>query len=96
MKILIIGALPRSLINFRGPLMQAMIASGHSVAACANGHDHITEQKLEKMGITYFPVHLARAEMNPINDIITIFDIIRIISQFKPDILLSYTIKPVI
>ena len=35
MKILIIGGIPRSLINFRGPLLRALVAAGHEVVAAA-------------------------------------------------------------
>lgn len=96
MRILVIGGLAQSQVNFRGPLLQAMVSAGHFVAACANGRDLVTEQKLQQMGIAYYPIRLVRAGMNPINDIKTLVDMIRVISRLKPDILLSYTIKPVI
>lgn len=35
MHILIIGGISRSLVNFRGPLIKAMLAAGHEEAACA-------------------------------------------------------------
>lgn len=96
MRILIIGSLVKSLVNFRGPLLQAMASAGHSVIACANGHDFATEEKLKKMRIAYYPIHLSRAGMNPIKDLKTFIDMIRVISLVQPDIVLSYTIKPVI
>lgn len=95
MKILLISSVPRSLVNFRGSLLKSMVSAGHSVAACANSHDYMSDQELKKMGVTYHPIHLARTGMNPITDMRTLIDIIRMISQIKPDIILSYTIKPV-
>lgn len=96
MRILIIGGIARSLLIFRGPLLSAMVAAGHSVIASANGNDYIVEDELKKMNVSYFPIFLDRAGMNPINEIKSLINIIRIISQIKPDIVLSYTIKPVI
>ena len=96
MRILVIGALVKSLVNFRGPLLQTMVSAGHSVIACANGHNFVTEEKLKKMRIAYYPIHLSRAGINPIKDLKTFIDIIRVISLVQPDIVLSYTIKPVI
>ena len=34
MHILIIGGISRSLINFRGPLIRAMLAAGHKLTSC--------------------------------------------------------------
>jgi len=96
MRILVIGGLIKSLINFRGPLLQTMASAGHSVIACANGHNFAIEEKLKKMRIAYYPIHLSRAGINPIKDLKTFIDMIRLISSVQPDIVLSYTIKPVI
>ena len=93
---LIIGALPCSLINFRGPLIKSMLAKGVNVYASANGRDPDTEVKLRDMGVEYYPIRIARTGMNPLNDIVTIFDLIRLVRRVKPDIVLSYTIKPII
>ena len=95
-RILIIGGLPQSLINFRGSLLREMIVTGNSVFACAGGHDPITEEKLRQLGVDYFPVKLSRAGMNPLEDVRTLVDLVRLIRLIKPDIVLSYTIKPVI
>jgi len=96
MRILIMGGIAKSLINFRGPLINKIIACGHSVATTANGHDHIVERKLKRMGGEYYPIRLSRAGINPIVDLVTFINLMRLISRIHPDILLTYTIKPVI
>jgi len=37
MQILILGNDPTSLVNFRGPLVEAMLAAGHRVTAAPRG-----------------------------------------------------------
>lgn len=96
MKILIIGGVIKSLLNFRGPLINKIIACGHLVATSANGHDPVIERKLQRMGVEYYPIHLSRAGINPIVDLMTFIDLIRLILRIRPDIVLTYTIKPVI
>ena len=95
-RVLVVGALPSSLVNFRGPLLMALRARGHEVWAAANGPDPDTEAKLGKMGVGYHPVRIARAGMNPVADMITFWDLVRLIRRVKPGVVLSYTIKPVI
>jgi len=96
MKILIIGGVIKSLLNFRGPLINKIIACGHLVATSANGHDPVIERKLQRMGVEYFPIRLSRAGINPIVDLVTFINLIRLIPRIHPDIVLTYTIKPVI
>ncbi|MDD4873771.1 MAG: glycosyltransferase family 4 protein [Dehalococcoidales bacterium] len=93
---LFIGVIPSSLVNFRGTLIETMLAKGVKVCAAANGRDSNTEAKLLAMGVQYFPLHIARTGINPLADIVTIFDLICLMRRVKPDIVMSHTIKPVI
>jgi len=95
-RILIIGALPSSLVAFRGSLIEALITKGFKVYASANGRNATIETKLLAMGVEYSSVRIARTGLNPIADFITLFDLIRLMQRVKPDVILSYTIKPVI
>ncbi|MBN2021475.1 MAG: glycosyltransferase family 4 protein [Pirellulales bacterium] len=93
---LIVGALAPSLVNFRGPLIQALRARGLTVYAAANGRDAGVEAQLASWGVQYFPIHVARAGMNPLADALTLFDLFRIMRRVRPDMVLAYTIKPVV
>ena len=93
---LIVGGLPGSLVNFRGPLLKALRARGHEVWAAANGPDPDTQAKLKEMGVEYHPVRIARAGMSPWADVMTFLGLVRLIRRVKPGLVLSYTIKPVI
>ncbi len=93
---LLIGAFPISLATFRGPLIKAMLDKGVKVYTAANGRDPATEAKLKALGVTYDPIRIARAGMNPLADIVTLFDLVRLMQRIKPDMVLNYTIKPII
>ena len=76
--------------------MRAMIEAGHQVTALAPGPDADVEAKLAAMGIEYQSVRLSRTGMNPLRDLASIRALSRTFKDLKPDLILSYTIKPVI
>lgn len=96
MKILVLAGLDSSLLNFRGPLLRAFMGAGHDVVAAAPAQTAGVPEKLGKMGVRYVPVSMARAGLNPLADLAGLFRLRRLIEHQRPDILLSYTIKPVI
>jgi glycosyltransferase involved in cell wall biosynthesis len=96
MVILIIGGLPRSLVHFRGTLLKALVGRGLKVFAAADGWDEEVAAELREWGVLYCPIRMARAGINPLTDMKTLWDVIRLVRQVKPDAILSYTIKPVI
>lgn len=96
MHILILGGISRSLINFRGPLIQAMVVAGHNITACAGEPEDEVATVLESWGVQFIPVPLARAGMNPLHDLLLCFKLAKLFRKIGPDAILSYTIKPVI
>ncbi len=95
-KILILGALPRSLVNFRGPLIKALQQKDLIVHTAANGRNERTETTLTSWDVTYSPVKISRSGMNPFADMQTVWSLIKLIKRIKPDVVLNYTIKPVV
>ena len=96
MKILVIGGLDISLLNFRGALLQAMRNSGHEVSAAAPSGTSDVPEKLRAMGVHFVPVPLARTGLNPWADALSLLRLKSLIRRKQPDLVLSYTIKPVI
>jgi len=96
MRILVIGALPQSLEIFRGPLLRAMVVRGHQVWACAHGEDQHISDFCASIGISYQPITIQRAGLNPWRDFQTVRQFCALIKTIKPDIVFAYTIKPVI
>lgn len=86
----------RSLVNFRGALIQAMLDRGHRVLTIAPEQTPGVRRQLESWGARFMPVRLARAGTNPFADWVSYSDYRKIFLAERPDVLLAYTIKPVI
>lgn len=65
---------------------------GHQILAIAPKDPY--SEKLEEAGCEYEEVPMQGSGMNPFQDIRTLFQLYRVLSRHKPDIILSYTIKP--
>jgi glycosyltransferase involved in cell wall biosynthesis len=96
MRIILIGNLPESLVNFRGPLIEQMVRLGHEVVACSPPAAQEVQVKLQALGAAYRPVPLSRAGMNPFHDLKSLFALFRLFRQERPDLVLTYTIKPIV
>lgn len=96
MKILVVGGTARSLINFRGSLLKAMVGAGHEVLAASGGASDQIVTDLRVLGVRYFPLPLERAGLNPWTDFQTFRALRGLIQQEKPQRILAYTVKPVI
>ncbi|MWJ28496.1 glycosyltransferase [Halomonas sp. ZH2S] len=95
---LLIASFPDSLIKFRGPLLQALLAKGldvHVAAPDLAGVQDIREE-LEALGITLHEIGLKRTGTNPVADMGTMAELWRLMRRIRPDYVLGYTIKPVI
>jgi glycosyltransferase involved in cell wall biosynthesis len=94
--ILIIGAAPKSLVNFRGDLIRTLISSGRHVTAMAAPAAPAVRAQIESMGAVFRPFPVERSGLNPLKDLRSFFSLCTTFRQTKPDIILAYTIKPVI
>ncbi|MFW5886971.1 MAG: glycosyltransferase family 4 protein [Bacteroidota bacterium] len=97
MKILVISNHPRSLYRFRGKLINTMTESGHEVYALTPkgvSNEHIS--KIRETGAEVNEYFLNRTGLSPIQDLKTLISLILKMRKLRPDIVLSYTIKPVI
>ena len=91
----VLGSFAESLINFRGPLLQAMVDGGHRVVACAPAAPAAVVDALAAMGVAYRDVPLKRAGMRLDHDLRALCSLVRLFRELRPDIVLTYTIKPV-
>jgi len=95
-KIIVIGSFAESLINFRGPLLKKMAENGHEVMACAPDALPDIQEKLKTLDVAYRNIPIDRTGLNPVRDIYTIYRLISLFRKVRPDMVLGYTIKPVI
>ena len=95
-RIVVLGSHVSSLVNFRGRMIERMVAEGHDVIGCAPGRSERVEQGLERLGARYFPVKLSRTGLSLAADLASLIDLIRVFRRLKPAAVFSYTIKPVV
>lgn len=95
-KILIIGAEPQSIVNFRGRLIQDLAEAGYEVVALANGGSPEQVSQITALGCHYISYAASRTSINPIRDLWTLILLLKHIIVENPTHVLAYTIKPVI
>ncbi|WP_020676309.1 glycosyltransferase family 4 protein [Geopsychrobacter electrodiphilus] len=95
-KIIVIGALPESLINFRGELLKSFVANGHDVTAMAGNASVVVIEQLAEMGVGFRAFPVQRNGLNPVTDIRTYLALRKVFRESRPDMVMCYTIKPVV
>jgi glycosyltransferase involved in cell wall biosynthesis len=95
-KIVVLGSMAESLVNFRGEMIRTMIARNHTVYACAPDASRKTRAELLSIGAVYVNIPLVRTGMNPLHDLRFIVFLFSFFKKVKPDLLFSYTLKPVL
>ncbi|TYB33251.1 MAG: glycosyltransferase family 4 protein [Flexistipes sinusarabici] len=94
-KILIINNSITSLINFRKELIQQLIESYYDVYFTVPEvlqNDQV--QELISVGANYIQSYIQRRNINPYFELKALFEYKRIIKEIRPDLILSFTIKP--
>jgi len=94
-KILVLGSHARSLVDFRGRLLQSLVERGHRVVACAPDAPAPIVDALAALGAVYRDVSFERAGMRPDQDLRALGAFLALFREIRPDIILGYTIKPV-
>ena len=95
-KILLIGTSPTSLINFRKELIKSLIVNGHQVIVMASKSTSTEVEEIKNLGVEYIDYSVERNSLNPLADLKTLLNFIKVFTSENPDIVLAYTIKPVV
>ena len=97
-KFILVASHPDSLLNFRGPLIRALLSKDLEVHVAAPDldADSLIRSSLESYGVNVHKIHMKRTGMNPISDLRTIFQLWILMKKIKPNYFLGYTHKPVI
>lgn len=96
MKIAIIGTTSADMIGFRGDIIKVLAKKGHEVYAFAVDYDVNKREKIESLGAKTIDYQLSRAGLNPLSDIYNTYKLSRTLKKLKPDLVFSYSVKPVI
>jgi glycosyltransferase involved in cell wall biosynthesis len=92
MKILVLANFGMGLYNFRKELLEELINQHNEVYISLPSDEYVP--KLESLGCKFVETHLERRGTNPMKDLKLFLDYINIIKRIKPDVVLTYTIKP--
>ncbi|MBR5240246.1 MAG: glycosyltransferase family 4 protein [Clostridia bacterium] len=91
-KILIFANLDMGLYNFRKELLETFLKKGYEVYISLPMGPRVKD--MEAMGCKFIETPVDRRGMNPIADLKLFFKYRKILKQVKPDVVLTYTIKP--
>ena len=83
---------PAWVYNLRGEVLQALLLEGYRVVII-DGYAKKAED-LKKMGCEFIDVPMNRHGMNPISEFKLVMTYKRVLKKLKPDVVLTYTIKP--
>lgn len=92
MIVLVVANFDVGLYKFRKELLQEILNSGHEVYISLPNGDLV--QPLVDMGCQFIETELDRRGMNPVTDLKLIGKYRKILNQVKPDLVITYTIKP--
>lgn len=96
MRVTLIAGHAPSLVNFRGPLIEALLARGHIVSAIGPVADSDTLDWLSTRGVNYHAVPLSRSSLNPAKDLGTLLAVHSALLKTQAQAVVAYTIKAVI
>ena len=91
MKILVVGNEPGGMYRFRIDLIRELLKNNNVVVLVPDG-EFVEEMKNE--GCEFYDTPVDRRGINPLNDLKLLFLYRRIIKNEKPDLVITYTIKP--
>ena len=95
MKILVISPKNKTVFNFRGDLIKSMIAGGHDVYV--TGPNKEFESDILALGVKeLIEVPLVKDNTSIKGDLSYMKNLKKVMKQLKPDLVFSYTIKPVV
>lgn len=91
-KIMIVCNYLVGLMSFRKELLEKLLEKEYEIIVLAPNDD--LSKKIIEMGCTFIPIEMESRGTNPIKDLKLINNYKKIIKSQKPDIVLTYTIKP--
>ena len=94
--IVIIGSYADSLVNFRGDLIVDLVSRGYRVTAMAPDATVDQKRRVEELGADFVSYSVARNSLSIFDDLSTYWQLRRLLCRLKPNLVLCYTIKPVI
>lgn len=95
LKVILVANTSFTITNFREELIAELANRGHRVIVICPTESG-ANRALSKMNAQVIPINLSRKGLNPIRDIKYLLNLYKIFKKERPDVVLNYTIKPVI
>ena len=95
-KIIIVGTTASNLYGFRKDFILSCLAQNYHVYAFVSEYTSEWLEKIKSLGVTLVTYKLSRGGLNPLADLGSTFQLIKKIKEIQPDIVFSYSTKPVI
>jgi hypothetical protein len=92
-KLVIVSHFAPSVINFRGPLIQTLCSSGVNVHVLAPDWNKQIEAAAHALGASSAGCFLSRTGLNPLADLFTLMELMRLFKAHKPDVVFTYAAK---
>ena len=96
MRIALIGNQAFSLLNFRGALIEDLVAAGAEVFAFAPDYDAAARERVRALGAEPVDFSITRAFGNPMREVADIVRLARTLRRLGIDVTLCYILKPAI
>ncbi|WP_341659352.1 glycosyltransferase family 4 protein [Vibrio sp.] len=93
--VIVLGALPASLYNFRGELVRT-ISKDNKVVCMASFAEKSERAIIESLGASFIDYPIKRNSLSVGSDLHTLYSLIKAFRLNSPKLVLAYTIKPVI
>ena len=95
-RVVLISPYAESIVAFRGSLIRELVQRDVQVFMLAPDYTPEIRQAVTALGATTVDYFLNRTAMNPFADLKTLLALWRIFRQLRPEVVVPYTIKPVI
>ncbi len=94
LKISIIGTVAKDTLIFRRELVAKLVAAGHVVFIFCVDYTDETRELIQTLGATPIDYSVSRAGLNPLADLLTIWQLRKLLKELRPDVVLSCFVKP--
>ena len=95
-RIAVVGAYPNSVVGFRGDLIRALVEQSEQLTVMTADCDAQLQSEIEELGVEFRSYPVLRNSMNPRADLKTLGALKTAFREMRPNLILAYTIKPII
>jgi len=95
-RLLYLVNIPRFFVTHRLPLAHAVREAGFEVHVAAAGNDATHAQRIREEGFPFHPLPIQQHGINPLQELSSLLASAQVIRQLRPDIVHTFTIKPLL